>query len=84
MALRRTLSLISYFLSRFCFRSLGKKLSGLLHTGDENDWSDLGLESLDSSGGGNGGGGNGGQHSNGGSSSNGGTPHISRDGYQLF
>jgi len=59
--------------------SLGKKLSGLLHTGDENDWSDLGLESLDSSGGGNGGGGNGGQHSNGGSSSNGGTPHISRD-----
>ena len=49
-------------------------MSGLLHTGDENDWSDLGLD------GGGGGIGSGG-HSNG---SNGGTHHISRDFLNLF
>ena len=54
-------------------------MSGLLHTGDENDWSDLGL---DGGGGGGGGGGTGsGGHSNG---SNGGTHHISRDFLNLF
>ena len=58
------------------FRSLGKKLSGLLHTGDENDWSDLGLDSIGEGGTGTGIGNNGDLHNG----TNGGTTHhFSRD-----